>query len=37
VDEGKLPASRVALGAPKLTTQGINDKGKSTRVDFSVK
>jgi flagellar motor protein MotB len=37
VNEGKLPPSRVFLVASKLTAKGINDKGKPTRVDFSVK
>jgi len=37
VNEGKLPPSRVFLVTPKLTAEGINDKGKPTRVDFSVK
>jgi hypothetical protein len=37
VDEGKVPAERVFLVAPKLTAEGIKDKGKPTRVDFSVK
>jgi len=37
VDEGKLPPSRIFLAAPKLTNEGIHDKGKTTRVDFSVK
>jgi uncharacterized protein involved in outer membrane biogenesis len=37
VDEGKVPAERVFLVAPKLTADGIKDKGKPTRVDFSVK
>jgi len=32
-----LPPSRVFLVTPKLTAEGINDKGKPTRVDFSVK
>jgi uncharacterized protein involved in outer membrane biogenesis len=37
VDEGKVPAERVFLVAPKLTADGIKDKGKPTRVDFAVK
>ncbi len=37
VDEGKLPSSRIFLAAPKLTNEGIRDKGKTTRVDFGVK
>jgi hypothetical protein len=37
VGEGKVPAERVFLVAPKLSPEGIKDKGKPTRVDFSVK
>jgi hypothetical protein len=37
VDEGKMPAERVFLVAPKLSPEGIKDKGKPTRVDFGVK
>ena len=37
VDKGKLPPSRIFLAAPKLTNEGIRDKGKTTRVDFGVK
>jgi len=37
VDEGKVAAERVFLVAPKLTADGIKDKGKPTRVDFAVK
>jgi hypothetical protein len=37
VGEGKVPAERVFLVAPKLTPEGIQDKGKPTRVDFSLK
>ncbi|MCG6874789.1 MAG: DUF748 domain-containing protein [Betaproteobacteria bacterium] len=36
VNEGKLPPSRIFLVAPKLTAEGVKDKGKPTRVDFSV-
>jgi hypothetical protein len=35
--EGKIPAERVFLLAPKLSAEGIKDKGKPTRVDFSLK
>jgi uncharacterized protein involved in outer membrane biogenesis len=34
---GKLDAARVSLQEPKLDAQGIDDKGKTTRVDFSLK
>ncbi len=37
VNEGKLPSGRLSIGAPKLTAEGINDKGKPTRVDFGLK
>jgi Domain of Unknown Function (DUF748) len=37
VNEGKLPSGRLSVGAPKLTAEGINDKGKPTRVDFGLK
>jgi hypothetical protein len=37
VGEGKVPAERVFIVAPKLTPEGIKDKGKPTRVDFSLK
>jgi hypothetical protein len=37
VTEGKVPADRVFLVAPKLTPDGIKDKGKPTRADFSLK
>jgi hypothetical protein len=32
-----VPADRVFLVAPKLGTEGIKDKGKPERVDFSLK
>ncbi|MBQ4853493.1 DUF748 domain-containing protein [Rhodanobacter sp. B2A1Ga4] len=35
--KGKLDAARVALQEPKLDAQGIDDKGKTTRVDFDLK
>jgi hypothetical protein len=37
VSEGKIPAERVFIVAPKLTSDGIKDKGKPTRADFAVK
>jgi hypothetical protein len=37
VTEGKIPAERVFIVAPKLTADGIKDKGKPTRADFAVK
>jgi hypothetical protein len=35
--EGKIPAERVFLLAPRLSAEGVKDKGKPTRVDFSLK
>jgi uncharacterized protein involved in outer membrane biogenesis len=37
VGKGGIPAERVFLVAPKLTPEGIKDKGKPERVDFSLK
>jgi uncharacterized protein involved in outer membrane biogenesis len=37
VDEAKVPAERVFIVAPKLSAEGISDKGKPTRADFSLK
>jgi uncharacterized protein DUF748 len=37
VDEAKVPAERVFIVAPKLDAEGIKDKGKPTRADFSLK
>ena len=37
VANGGVPADRVFLVAPKLDTEGIKDKGKPERVDFSLK
>jgi uncharacterized protein involved in outer membrane biogenesis len=37
VTEGKVPAERVFIVAPKLSAEGIKDKGKPTRADFAVK
>jgi hypothetical protein len=34
---GKTPADRVFIVAPKLSAEGIKDKGKPTRVDFSLR
>ena len=32
---GKIEPGRLFLVAPKLTPEGISDKGKTTRVDLS--
>lgn len=37
VETSKVPADRVFLLAPKMSAEGIKDKGKPTRVDFSLK
>jgi hypothetical protein len=37
VGKGGIPADRVFLIAPKLAPEGIKDKGKPERVDFSLK
>src|SRR5262245_37840886 len=37
VENGKIPAERVFLVSPKVGADGIKDKGKPTRVDFSLK
>lgn len=37
VNEGKIPAERVFIVAPKLSADGIKDKGKPNRADFSIK
>jgi hypothetical protein len=37
VSEGKIPAERVFIVAPRLTAEGIKDKGKATRADFALK
>ena len=37
VEKGGVPAERVFLVAPKSGTDGIKDKGKPERVDFSLK
>jgi hypothetical protein len=36
-ENGKISLERVYLVAPKLTADGITDKGAATRVDFSLK
>ncbi len=35
--QGKVPRERIFLVAPKLNGEGIKDKGRTTRVDFSLK
>ncbi|MBY4948419.1 DUF748 domain-containing protein [Cupriavidus respiraculi] len=35
--EGKVPEARLFLTAPKLTPEGIKDKGMPNRVDFMVR
>ncbi|WP_455288200.1 DUF748 domain-containing protein [Cupriavidus necator] len=35
--EGKVPESRLFLTAPKLSAEGIKDKGAPNRVDFAVR
>jgi len=35
--KGKLDDARVSLQEPKLDAEGIDDKGKTTRVDFGLK
>ncbi len=37
VGKGGIPADRVFLVAPKLAPEGIKDKGRPERVDFSLK
>jgi hypothetical protein len=37
VETGKVPADRVFLLASKTSAEGIKDKGKPTRVEFSLK
>lgn len=37
VGSGKVPAERVFIVAPKLTAEGIKDKGGPTRADFGLK
>jgi hypothetical protein len=35
--EGKVPAERIFIVAPRLTADGIKDKGRPTRADFALK
>jgi outer membrane protein OmpA-like peptidoglycan-associated protein len=35
--EGKVADSKLFLTAPKLTAEGIKDKGAPNRVDFSIR
>lgn len=35
--DGKVPDARLFLTAPKLTAEGIKDKGTPNRVDFSIR
>ncbi|NSX13529.1 DUF748 domain-containing protein [Cupriavidus taiwanensis] len=35
--EGKVPESRLFLTAPKLSADGVKDKGAPNRVDFSIR
>lgn len=35
--DGKVPDSKLFLTAPKLTAEGIKDKGTPNRVDFSIR
>jgi uncharacterized protein involved in outer membrane biogenesis len=37
VGEGKVAAERVFIVTPRLTAEGIGDKGKPTRADFALK
>jgi len=37
VETGKIAAERVFIVAPKSGAEGIKDKGKPRRVDFSLK
>jgi len=37
VEKGKIAADRVFIIAPRLSADGIKDKGRPTRVDFSLK
>jgi len=37
VGEGKIAAERVFLTAPKMNADGIKDKGRAARVDFSLR
>jgi len=35
--DGKVPENRLFLTAPKLSAEGIKDKGAPNRVDFSIR
>jgi hypothetical protein len=35
--DGKVPEAKLFLTAPKLTAEGIKDKGSPNRVDFSIR
>jgi hypothetical protein len=37
VEQGRIPADRVFLVAPKLGNEGLKDKSKATLVEFSIK
>jgi hypothetical protein len=37
VEQGRIPADRVFLVAPKLSNEGLKDKSKATLVEFSIK
>ncbi|TAK41691.1 MAG: DUF748 domain-containing protein [Betaproteobacteria bacterium] len=37
VGEGKVPAERIFTVTPRLTAEGIKDKGQPTRADFALK
>jgi uncharacterized protein involved in outer membrane biogenesis len=37
VDTVKVPAERIFLTAPKMSAEGIKDKGRASRVDFALK
>ena len=37
LETGKIPADRIFLVSPKLSAEGIKDKGKPTRVDLALK
>ena len=34
---GGIPGERIFIVAPKLTAEGIQDKGAPTRVDFALR
>jgi outer membrane protein OmpA-like peptidoglycan-associated protein len=37
VETGKIPAERLFLTAPRMSAEGIKDKGRASRVDFSLR